>query len=189
MRKNQLNSNSTLFLQLGILLALVLVYSAFELKFTKTIFNLPDKSVLTDEADVFVFPPFEIEKQKTPKGVIKQKLPKLLTEIKLIDDDETPSKENVLKYEPGAPINFDSIFSNVPIIDEEIKDETFPFVSVEQAPRFPGCKEKSEEAYKKCFNEKIKKFVAKKFNTNLDIISLASKKSLSYSKLIKMETL
>ena len=35
-----------------------------------------------------------------------------------------------------------------------------------------GCQngtEKSEEDYKKCFNEKIKRFVSKKFNTNIDV--------------------
>jgi len=42
-------------------------------------------------------------------------------------------------------------------------------VLVEQAPRYPGCTEKSEKDYKKCFNEKIKRFISKKFNTNIDI--------------------
>ena len=169
MRKNQLQTNSTLFFQLGILLALVIVYSLFELRFSKQIFNLPDRTVVTDEADIFVFPPFKMEEKKAKKEIIKQKLPKLLTKIKLIgDDEENPTKEDILKYEPKQPINFDSIFADVPIIPEEIK-ETLPFTLVEQAPRYPGCKEKTEEAYKKCFNEKIKKFVSKKFQTNIDI--------------------
>lgn len=168
MRKNQLNSNSTLFLQLGILLALVIVYSAFELKFSKKVFNLPDKAVSAEELDVFVFPPFDIEKQKSPKEKIKQKTQKLLTEYKLIDDNKNLNPESIINIDPKPSIDFDSIFADVPIIDEDIK-ETLPFTIVEQAPRYPGCKEKSEEAYKKCFNEKLKKFIAKKINPNLDI--------------------
>ncbi len=166
MRKNQLNSNSTLFLQLGILLALVLVYTAFELKFVKTVFNLPDKTVSTDEPDTFVFPPFEVEKPESPKEELKQKTTKLLDDF-IIDNSNSKIEEDIIVIKPEPTINYDSIFGEVPIIDEVIED-TFPFVFVEQAPRYPGCKEKSEEAYKKCFNEKIKKFVAKKFNPNLD---------------------
>lgn len=167
MRKNQLNSNSTLFLQLGILLALVLVYTAFELKFVKTVFNLPDKTVSTDEPDTFVFPPFEVEKQESPKEKIKQKTPKLLDDF-IINNTDSKTEEDIIVIKPEPTINYDSIFSDIPEIDDSLKDETIPFVLVEQAPRYPGCKEKSEEAYKKCFNEKLKKFVAKKFNPNLD---------------------
>jgi len=165
MRKNQLNSNSNLFLQLGILLALVLVYTAFELKFVKTVFNLPDKTVFTDEPAIFVFPPFEVEKQESPKE--KLKTTKLLDDF-IIDNSDSKTEEDIIVIKPEPTINYDSIFGEVPIIEEIIKDETFPFVLVEQAPRYPGCKEKTEEAYKKCFNEKLRKFVAKKFNPNLD---------------------
>ena len=167
MRKNQLNSNSTLFLQLGILLALVLVYTAFELKFVKTVFNLPDKTVSTDEPDTFVFPPFEVEKPESPKEKLKQKTIKLLDDF-IIDDTDSKAEESIIVIKPEPTINYDSIFGEVPIIDEVIEDDTFLFVSVEQAPRYPGCKEKSEEAYKKCFSEKLRKFVAKKFNSNLN---------------------
>ena len=167
MRKNQLNSNSTLFLQLGILFSLVLVYSLFELQFSRTVFTLPDKTAHLEEPDIFVFPPFQIEKQKIPEKKIKIKLPTLLTKFTL-DESNEPSKDTgfILK-EPSKPVDYDSIFSDVPIIEDE--DEIIPFVLVEQAPRYPGCKGKTEEEYKKCFNKKIKKFVAKKFNPNTEL--------------------
>lgn len=168
-RKNQLNSNSNLFLQLGIILALILVYSALELKFSKTVFNLPNKTVSLDEPPVFVFPPIEIEKTESPKDKIKKKLPELLTDF-IIDEtnDKSPQKSFITK-EPPSLIDFDSIFASIPVIDDSPKDEPVPFILVEQAPRYPGCKGKSEKEFKNCFNEKIKKFVAKKFNKNIDI--------------------
>ncbi|MCF6223623.1 MAG: energy transducer TonB [Flavobacteriaceae bacterium] len=166
--KNQLNSNSTLFLQLGILLALVIVHSLFELKFSKQIFDLPDKTIFNDEMDLFVFPPFKMDKKQNPKEKIKVKTTKLINDFDLVKDKEPFVSNDLLPNKPDAPINFDSIFSEVPIIDEYI-NETLPFILVEQAPRYPGCIEKTEIAYKKCFNEKMKKFIAKKFNSNMEI--------------------
>lgn len=168
MQKNQLKSNSSLFLQLGILLALVIVYITFELKFTKTIFNLPDKTVSSEEPNAFVFPPFEVEKPVNSKEIIKQKVPKLLDDF-IIDNTDTKTKEDefiIIKPQPN--INYDSIFGEVPDINTDEIDEVIIFRKVEIAPRYPGCKEKSEKEYKKCFNAKIKKFVAKKFNTNIE---------------------
>lgn len=167
--KNQLNSNSTLFLQLGILLALVLVYSTFELKFSKTVFNLPDKTVTTDDVGIYVYPPVHIEKTKLPIDELKNKLPKLLTKIIIDETNSEATPEDFILSSAPKLVDYDSIFDNLPIIDETPKEESIPFVLVEQAPRYPGCKGKSEIDYKKCFNEKIKRFISKKFNPNIDI--------------------
>ncbi len=167
--ENQLNSNSTLFLQLGILLALIMVYSAFELKFTKTILNLPAKTVVSDDAGIYVFPPVHIEKPKSSIDKLPKKLPKLLTKVVIDETDiDIPAEDFILKN-PLPEINYDSIFDNLPVVDEIPKEESVPFVLVEQAPRYPGCKGKSEADFKKCFNEKIKRSISKKFNSNLDI--------------------
>jgi len=167
-RKNQLKSNSTLFLQLGILLALVLVYNTMELKFSKKVLHIPDRSVFAVEPDVFIFPTFEIEKPELHEDISKEKAIKLLNEIEIDEDDRESPKEEIVVNEPLPSVDYDSIFADVPIIDD-IPEETIPFILVEQAPRYPGCKGSSEEEYKKCFNEKIKKFVSRKFNANLDL--------------------
>jgi protein TonB len=166
--KNQLNSNSTLFLQLGILLALVLVYNTIELKFYKKVFHIPERSELVDEPDVFIFPPFEIEKPELHEEVSKEKVTKLLNKIKIEEDKKESPKEEFVLNKPLPSVNYDSIFADVPLIEENPK-ETIPFILVEQAPRYPGCKGNSEEEYKKCFQEKIKKFVSRKFNSNFDL--------------------
>jgi len=50
--------------------------------------------------------------------------------------------------------------------DEEIGD--VPFALIQEAPLFPGCeKKKGAKARKECMNEKIKKFVNRKFDTSL----------------------
>ncbi len=167
--ENQLNSNSTLFLQLGILLALVFVYSTFEIKFSKTVFNLPDKTGASEDTGIYIFPPVHIENPEKSDDKIQKKLPKLLTEIVIDESDPSDTPEDFVLNTPPETVNYDSIFANLPIIDETPKEESIPFVLVEQAPRYPGCVGKTEADYKKCFNEKIRRFISEKFNPNTDI--------------------
>lgn len=166
--KNQLNSNSNLFFQLGIILALVIVSVIFELNFVKDIPLLTDNTEISKEPDIFVFPPFKIEKKEVHEDSAEKKLPKLLNVI-IIDENVPESDESeFIINQPIKKPNLDSIFSDVPDLDEPV-DESIDFVIVEQAPRFPGCKGKTEEEFKLCFNEKMNKFIARKFNSNIDI--------------------
>ena len=166
--KNQLNSNSNLFFQLGVILALIIVYVTFELNFSKDIPFLLDNTEINSEPDVFVFPPFEIETKDIPEESQEKKPPKLLDKIIIDDNVPEPDDSVFLMDEPDTNINFDSIFGDIPDI-EEPNDEVILFRIVEQAPRYPGCKGDSEEDFKLCFNEKIKNFIARKFNTNIDV--------------------
>lgn len=160
----RLESNSKLILQLGILLSLIVVYWILEIKVLRDVPTKLNSAFVIEEAPAYVFPPFEIEKPKEKPKKALDKKPKLLDQF-LIDDIES-SPEDILKTIDPEPINYDSIFRNVPEIEEPI-EEVLPFVLVEQAPRYPGCKGKSEEDFKVCFSEKIKKDVARKFNPNL----------------------
>lgn len=168
MPKNQPNANATLFLQLGILLALVIVYHTFELKFAKKVINFPDTTIVT-EPDVFVFPPFEIEKPVNTQEKLTKKLPELLSDFVIDNKKNEEPQEDFLVTSTQAPVDFDTIFADVPLIEEIIEDDIVKFKKVEQAPRYPGCKGETEEDYKKCFNAKIKKFIHKKFNPNTDL--------------------
>lgn len=86
----------------------------------------------------------------------------------LIDDPLDHSKPNVI-FDNLIPtesgVSLDSI---VEVITIE-KDEPMPVNIVEQAPRYPGCKEKTEVDFKKCLNKKIVAFVSSKFNSGLNI--------------------
>ena len=166
--KNQLNSYSNLFFQLGAILALVIVYVTFEMNFYKDIPFLSDNTEIKGEPDIFVFPPFELEIKDIPEENQEKKVPELLDKIIIDDNILEPDERKFLLNEPETNINLDSIFADVPVSDEP-EDELIPFVIVEQAPRYPGCKGNTEEEFKLCFNEKIKKFIARKFNSNLDI--------------------
>jgi len=164
-RTDQLKTNSKLFLQLGIILSLIIVYTVFEIKFTKNIFKIPINNISVDKPVTFVMPLFEIEKVKIPKNKPnKTQLPKPIDKI-IIDDNNSPNRDI---YKPNPKMQISSLDSIVEIIEPTyIPDEKVNFIIVEQAPIFPGCNGKDEEELKKCFNKKIAKFINKKFNTNL----------------------
>lgn len=167
-RKNQLNSNSTLFLQLGIILALIIVYSFFELEFSKKTSKLPKSSTYTDEL-TFIIPDFTIEKNNLEKE-IKKKKPLDLTNIKIDEPIDNSIPNDFLNEEPQTNINIDSLLNGIIEVhskEEEEEDDPLPISLVEQAPRYPGCNKKTEIEFKKCLNDKIVKFVSKKFNPNL----------------------
>lgn len=165
--KNQLQPNSNLFFQLGILLALVIVYSIFELKISHEVFIPPQSTNTRTEPEIFAFPDFEIEKKKTTEKVKKQIIPKLLIDFEINTNPDDPTEDVLFTPEPPSKLNIDSLFSNLPK-DEEEPEEVIPFIRVEQAPRFPGCKGKTEEELKTCFNEKMNKFVAKNFHPEVN---------------------
>lgn len=167
-QKNHGVRNSNLFLQLGIILALVFVYAAFEVKITKTVNELSEPMDLSLESELYIIPSFEIEKPKNQKLKEESIQPKLLTEV-LIDEGEDMNNEpEDFVIEPETQVNIDSLFGKLPKIDEP-EDESIPFIVVEQAPRFPGCKGKSEEEFKQCFSDKIRRFVANKLNKDINI--------------------
>jgi protein TonB len=175
--KNQLKSNSNLFFQLGIVLALVIVYVSFETNFSKDIPFLTDYTELESEPEVFVFPPFELERKDIHEKSQEKKLPELLDKITIDDNVPEPDEKKFLVIEPERNINLDSVFADLPVIDEP-DDESMPFIIVEQAPRYPGCKGDSEKDFKLCFNEKMKKFIVRKFNSNINI-SLKGKQRIT----------
>ncbi len=165
--KNQLQPNSNLFLQLGLLLALAIVYTVFEVKISHEVFILPQSANINLEPEVFAFPDFEIEKKKIKEQVKKQTIPKKLIDFEINVNPDDPTEDVIFTSKPQSKVNIDSLFANLPKDDDE-PEEVIPFIKVEQAPRFPGCKGQNEEELKNCFNEKITKFVAKNFHPDIN---------------------
>jgi len=165
--KNQLQPNSNLFLQLGILLALAIVYTVFETKISHEVFIPPQSANINLEPEVFAFPDFEIEKKEIMEKVEKQIIPKQLNNFEINDIPDDPTEDVIFIPKPQSKVNIDSLFANLPE-DAEEPNEVIDFIRVEQAPRFPGCKGQNEEELRTCFNEKMNKFVAKNFNPTIN---------------------
>jgi len=154
--KANLENYSKLFVQLGLVLSLIIVYSLLQNKTVTNQIAVLDGFNINKKDNIEQLIEINIEK---PKPVLKKII--IPTIIEEIDNNK---KEDNLFFEdmdPDAPIDEKNIVDVT--IDEPI-DEIF--INVDEAPVFPGCKGTKEEK-RACFVDQIGRFVNKKFNTDL----------------------
>lgn len=166
---NQLEKYSAVFMQLGLVLTLFIVFVALE---HKTI----DETTISCEGYSFVDAPYQLAdnipiiivkdipetkplkpKRKNPKVIIEEIIPINNKEIETIMDITPVEKSDV---------NF---IDNLPTEEEpeKINDTEVSFLVIEDAPVFKGCENLSKEASRKCFTRKITKFIQVNFNSDL----------------------
>lgn len=159
---DKLRKTSMLFTQLGLVLALLIVYLTLELQFEKVV-HLPDK-IDTDEPVAFISPNeiFTIERE-----VKKVETPQARIVDPTITFTTTPVDIPTTIFEPKSTTNTSTSINNIIEVIKTPEDDPVPFVSLEEAPIFPGCEGLEKEEAKLCFAKKISQFVNKKFNTDI----------------------
>lgn len=169
--KKQVNIpwNSKLFFQLGLIISILLAYLAIESSSQVTLAYTPSSSNNYLEENPMVNYIVEEPKVLPKKEKIKKKLQK--PRKKLVEPILKPIENTNLKTEAKAlpvqtgistPINNNKI-ETPPTSSKhsEIKNVR----AVEMAPIFPGCETVATNAERiQCFSEKLKKFVAQKFD-------------------------
>lgn len=165
----KLEKSSRMFTLIGLVFTLFLVYSFIEYETVKKTVKITDAEFRIEDNVDYTSKVFEIEEiKKEPEKTIIEKEPEIEPEIenftdieKANDDEEIKEKETTTTTE--KPLDLSNV-TEVPI-EEEIK-ETLPFITVEFAPVFPGCKGDKEQL-KDCFSKKMRKHINKKFNSEL----------------------
>lgn len=156
-----LENYSKLFTQLGLVLALVIVLTLIKSKTYANEILLFSDNGMVDENTTEENVTYKVEQPKPKKKPVQD-----LSELTKIDDD-IPIEE--------MPIDVIDVDTPVPTIDEIDEfdegpvfnpEDEVPFIAVEVAPVFPGCKG-SEEEMKACFSKQIGKFIQKRFDTEL----------------------
>lgn len=164
-----LQKNSSLYFQIGLVLCLLATYGLFEMQFEKNKI-IPETNEPGDVAIIDIAPIYQVEKrsQKKEKRKIEHSSKlidkyievahtKPMIETNILTPDATDS--NVQPIDPSS------------LPDEENPDDTdifVPVIAVELVPVFPGCeKYGTNDQRKKCLSKKIGKLVNKKFNTNI----------------------
>jgi protein TonB len=164
-KKNEnakLENYSKLFLQLGLVLSLLIVYLGMEYKvYEREIDSL--QGVMTEEVMEEIIPITErIEQVKPPPP------PPPAPEVIEIVQDQAEIEETVL--ESTETDESEAVEIEITDIEEVVEDEDIieevPFAVIEEAPIYPGCKG-SKAQRKKCLQEKIKEHVFKKYNIGL----------------------
>ncbi len=164
-----LQKNSTLYFQIGLILCLLGTYALFEMQFQEQKFVI--ETIDSNElATIDVAPDFrvKVEQKSEPKPKVERSN-KIIEKIKEVPD-ETKTVEKELfttdsSDQPSEPANPGDFSEN----NEPAADEVFvPFPLIEKVPIYPGCeKYDSNEARKKCMSNKITKLVGRKFNTSV----------------------
>lgn len=165
-RFDEVQKSSVLFLQLGLVLALIIVYLALEFTSVKKI-AMFDKFT-PDEPTLFIKLPSDIiiDRKSTPKEQLKFKeyLPLIEPVIK---PNNTPLiEQGLLPIEKNTPIiDINSLPGNIDDVGDD--NESYDFIIIEEAPVFPGCEGLDSLESKKCFSKQLSKFVNKRFDTSL----------------------
>lgn len=179
--KANIENFTKIFLLLGLVFALFIVYNGLEYKTLYTVENLGDGS---DREELEEEPPItqqEIEEIKPPPPPP----PPAPEVIEVVEDDED-IEETVLdstETDEDEEVIVEEVIEEV--VEEEVVDEIVPFSVIESVPIFPGCKGSKAEL-SACMNSKIKKHINRKFNVDLaqDLGLPAGKKRISVQFLI-----
>ena len=157
--KANLENYSKLFMQLGLVLALLVVYLAIEKKtYDRVIENLGPVVLNMDDEEQTI----EIEQVKPPEP--KTPPPPTPDKIEVVEDEEE-IEETVIEStetDQDEEIEVEDI-----VVEEFYEDVEVPFSVIENVPEYPGCEKGSNAEKRKCMSAKIAKFVQRKFNTDL----------------------
>jgi len=158
--KANLETYTKLFMQLGLVLALLVVYLAIEKKtYDRVIAELGPASYNAEDEEQTI----EIEQVKPPE---QQAPPPPAPDKIEIVEDEKEIEETVIKSTESNEKTAVEVKKIVEVsMDEDIMEDV-PFAIIEDVPVFPGCKGSKAEL-KECLQDKISKHVNSKFNADL----------------------
>ncbi|WP_299551908.1 energy transducer TonB [Seonamhaeicola sp.] len=172
-----LQKNSTLYFQVGLIVCLLITHGLFEMKFETKIPTVASQLPPDDPYSIDI-PLITPEKRPTEEPVQQKKVkqPKDFIEV----EDNEPIIEQILDT-PDEPVedknppleDFDSI-------EEPTEEPIVDFVFIEEVPVYPGCEnKKTNDARKKCMSEKLTKLIRKKFDTSLgDELGLSGRQTV-----------
>lgn len=166
--KVDLRNKSTLFLQIGLILVLLLTWGSIEYKtYERQIAEVEEEVLIIEEEEDIPITKMVFKKPPPPPP------PPPSIEIIEVIKDEEPEKETV--FEETDVEEEEDIPDEVPDFsdveddgagEEEIGD--VPFAIIQEVPIFPGCeKQRGKAAKKACMESKISKYVLRKFDTSL----------------------
>ncbi len=158
--KANLENYTKLFMQLGLVLALLVVYLAIEKKTYDRVIDDLGPVVLNMEDDEQTI---EIEQIKPPEP--KTPPPPTPDKIEVVEDEEE-IEETVIESTETDEDDAVEVEEIIEVEEEEDVLEDVPFAIIEDVPVYPGCKG-SKAQLRACLQEKISKHVNRKFNADL----------------------
>jgi len=158
--KANLENYTRIFMQLGLVLALLVVYLAIEKKTYDRVIADLGPVVLNMEDDEQVV---EIEQVKPPEQ--KAPPPPAPDKIEVVQDEEEV-EETVIESTETDETEAVEVEEIIEVEEAEEVEEDVPFAIIEDVPVYPGCKG-DKAKLRACLQEKITKHVNRKFNSEL----------------------
>ncbi len=163
-----LQKNSSLYFQIGLILCLLGTYSLFEMQFQDQK-NVIDSVDINDLATIDVAPVFQVEEIQPKKPEPKvDRSTRLIDEFEVKKNDAPEIEMKIFTPDAPEPSNEPIKIGEINVIKEPVNLPPVDFIRIEKAPIYPGCEKKKTNAErKKCMSEKITKLVNRKFNTDI----------------------
>jgi protein TonB len=160
--KSNLENYTKLFMQLGLVLALFVVYVGIEHKtYDRIVEELGVASLsVEDEEEMVITQRIEAVKPPPPP-------PPPAPEIIEIVEDEKEVEETVIESTETDEEEAVEVEEIIEVEESEEVVEDVPFAIIEDIPVFPGCEKGTKAQKKACFSSKISKHINKKFNAGL----------------------
>jgi protein TonB len=161
--KVKIEKCSTIFFELGLVLALLIVYLSLEYRVMER--DLSEFAGIYNQQELVEDIPIteRIEMLKPPPPP-----PPAPEKIEIVED-QTEIEETVLEStetDQDQAVEILEIDEIDEVVEEELIAEDVPFAIVEDAPLFPGCKGTKAQK-KQCFIDKIREHVSSKYNVGL----------------------
>ncbi len=167
--KKQLEKFSTIFMQLGLVAVLFIVFITMEHK--SELKNEVAQTHNTDDAPPVIFTEIpvlikRVEKVEQTTKKRKQK-PVVLEEPEVVNNDDEVIEEVIDTNDDPVEIDEDDIVEIVEDDEAKKEDEPVSMIFVQKAPVFKGCEGLSEKKARACFEKKMKRLVQRHFDSEL----------------------
>ncbi|WP_299364880.1 energy transducer TonB [Winogradskyella sp.] len=160
--KSDVKRNSSLYFAVGLALMLGITYMAINYKTYDKSDVVADTLNLDDELDEEVPITEQVVTPPPPPPP-----PPAAPEVIEVVEDEEEVEETVIES-TETEMETEIVEVEEVEVEEVEEDIEVPFHVIENVAVFPGCEnKKGNEAKKQCMNEKVNKFIQRKFNTEL----------------------
>ncbi|MEI6864522.1 energy transducer TonB [Flavicella sp.] len=161
--KADLQNYTNLFVQLGLVLALFIVYVSIEHKtYDRAIADLGIASLSGEEDEEMVITSRPIQVKPPPPPP-----PPAAPEIIEIVDDTEDIEETIIQSTETDEEEAVEVEEIIEVDEGEEIIEDVPFAIIEDVPVFPGCEKGTKAEKKACFSKKISRHINRKFNSGL----------------------
>jgi protein TonB len=163
---SNLQKNSTLYFQVGLIVCLLFSYGLLEMKFESNVYDVGE--VIYHNPDDYLINVNPIVEQPDVDQSVEKTIPKrLIDHYKTKPDDSKAKATEEVVVDPTTK-KVPVAIIDIPYVKPPTDAVDIPLDFVEVVPVYPGCEKAStNEDRKACMSKKIAKHIQKKFDTDI----------------------